>query len=107
MDDNALKMSLPRNCLETGDPDSDNIWMTGLMDKYKARPATPEFEGMCMVDFASKYRLVYGRQKDGKNVIPLQDEMDSFRRGQKAKMQLSGMHTSRKRRILKSTTGLY
>lgn len=74
-DDNALKMRLPRKHLETRDPDSDNICMTGLMENYKARPATPEFEGMCMEDFACKYRLVYGRQKDGKNVIAFQDEM--------------------------------
>ncbi|KAL2076326.1 hypothetical protein ACEWY4_028078 [Coilia grayii] len=74
-DDNALKMSLPMAQLEARDPDSDNIWMTGLIEKYKARPATPEFEGMCMADFVSKYRVVYGSEKDGKNVIPLEGNM--------------------------------
>ncbi|KAL6484152.1 hypothetical protein MHYP_G00061970 [Metynnis hypsauchen] len=84
-DENALKMSLPMKCLETKDPHSENVWMTGLPEKYKARPQTPEFESMCMADFASNYRLVYGRQKSGKNVLPLQDNMGFIQKRTKGK----------------------
>ncbi|KAI4881835.1 hypothetical protein NFI96_007838, partial [Prochilodus magdalenae] len=84
-DDNALKMSLPMKCLETKDPHSENVWMTGLPEKYKARPQTPEFESMCMADFASNYRLAYGRQKHGKNVLPLQDNMGFIQKRTKGK----------------------
>lgn len=55
------------------------------MKKYKARPATAEFEGMCMVDFASKYRIVYGRYKHGENVILLQNEMGFIQKRSKGK----------------------
>ncbi|KAG1927220.1 ATP-dependent DNA helicase PIF1 [Pimephales promelas] len=62
-DDNAVKMSLPMSCLQTMDDDIENVWMTGLPDKYKARPNRPEFENMCMAEFASEYRIVYAGQK--------------------------------------------
>ncbi len=58
-DDNAVKMSLPMKYLQTMDDDVENVWMTGLPDKYKARPNRPEFENMCMAEFASAYRIVY------------------------------------------------
>ncbi|CAM4490552.1 unnamed protein product [Leuciscus chuanchicus] len=64
-DDNAVKMSLPMRCLQTMDDDIENVWMTGLPEKYKARPNRPEFENMCMAEFASEYRIVYaGQQKE-------------------------------------------
>ncbi len=50
-DDNAVKMSLPMKYLQTMDDDVENVWMTGLPDKYKARPNRPEFENMCMAEF--------------------------------------------------------
>ncbi|KAM9770958.1 uncharacterized protein ACBT44_004642 [Syngnathus typhle] len=36
--------------------------MTGLPEKYKSRPQTEEFEVMCLADFASMCRIVYGKQ---------------------------------------------
>lgn len=59
--------------------------MTGLPEKYKARPSTAEFKGMCMADFASNYRVVYGTQKQGKNVIPLQNDMGFIQKRTKGK----------------------
>uniref|UniRef100_A0A9J7Z8N9 ATP-dependent DNA helicase n=1 Tax=Cyprinus carpio carpio TaxID=630221 RepID=A0A9J7Z8N9_CYPCA len=46
-----------------------------MIDKYRARPQTPEFEKMCLADFVSNYRVVYGRQTKGKNVLPLLNDM--------------------------------
>ncbi|KAL6491535.1 hypothetical protein MHYP_G00018800 [Metynnis hypsauchen] len=62
-DDNAVRMSLPMKCLQDKDPDDENVWMTGLAEKYMARPNTPEFENMCMAEFASEYRIVYAEQR--------------------------------------------
>ncbi|XP_053089417.1 uncharacterized protein LOC117597159 [Pangasianodon hypophthalmus] len=66
-DDEALKMSLPLSVLQTKDPDSEDVWMSGIMEKYRTRPRTQEFEKMCLADFASNYRIVYGRQTEGRN----------------------------------------
>ncbi|KAL1277144.1 hypothetical protein QQF64_023817 [Cirrhinus molitorella] len=74
-DDNAVKMSLPMKYLQSMDDDVENVWMTGLPEKYKARPNRPEFQNMCMAEFASEYRIVYGQQSKGKNVLPLQNNM--------------------------------
>ncbi|KAL3987658.1 hypothetical protein ACER0C_014773 [Sarotherodon galilaeus] len=61
-DDNPVKMSRPLSVLDNTTPESSNVWMTSLNDKYKARPETPEFEEMCMADFAATCRIVYGQQ---------------------------------------------
>ncbi|MCI4395547.1 hypothetical protein PGIGA_G00181850 [Pangasianodon gigas] len=74
-DDDALKMSLPLSVLQNKDPDSEDIWMSGIIDKYRTRPQTQEFEKMCLADFASNYRIVYGRQTEGKNVHRLLNNM--------------------------------
>ncbi|XP_073724526.1 uncharacterized protein [Misgurnus anguillicaudatus] len=74
-DDDALKMSLPLSVLMNKNPDSEDVWMSGIIDKYRARPQTPEFEKMCLADFASNYRIVYGRQTKGKNVQRLLNDM--------------------------------
>ncbi|XP_073714148.1 uncharacterized protein [Misgurnus anguillicaudatus] len=74
-DDDALKMSLPLSVLLHKNPDSEDVWMSGIIDKYRARPQTPEFENMCLADFVSNYRLVYGQQTKGKNVQRLLNDM--------------------------------
>lgn len=58
MDDDTLKMSLLTKCLETRDPNLENVWLSGLPEKYKSQ--TMEFESMCMADFAPNYPVVYG-----------------------------------------------
>src|SRR4029434_6255645 len=47
-DDNALKMSLPLRYMNNRIPESENVWMSGMADKYQNRPDTPEFAAMCM-----------------------------------------------------------
>lgn len=54
--------------------------MTSLTDKYKARPEAQEFEEMCLADFASTCRIVYGQQKKGKHVLLLLNEMGFVQR---------------------------
>ncbi|KAI3357220.1 hypothetical protein L3Q82_015676, partial [Scortum barcoo] len=49
-------------------------------EKYKARPETPEFEEMCLADFASTCRIVYGQQTKGKHVLPLLNDMGFVQR---------------------------
>lgn len=70
-DDDALKMSLPMSRLKGIAPDAEEVWMSGLPQKYAQRPETPEFEGMCLAEFASEYRTLYGQQTKGKHAIPL------------------------------------
>ncbi len=65
-DDDALKMSLPLSVLQNKNPDSEDVWMSGMIDKYRARPLTRDFEKMCLADFASECRIVYGQQTEGK-----------------------------------------
>eukprot|EP00079_Xenopus_tropicalis_P016290 XP_004914953.1 PREDICTED: uncharacterized protein LOC101733667 [Xenopus tropicalis] len=74
-DDDALKMSLPISVLQRKDPDSEDVWMSGLSDKYRARSKTEEFENMCLADFALNYRVVYGQQAKGKNAKRLLNNM--------------------------------
>nr|XP_055049553.1 uncharacterized protein LOC129435076 [Misgurnus anguillicaudatus]XP_055049554.1 uncharacterized protein LOC129435076 [Misgurnus anguillicaudatus] len=74
-DDDALKMSLPLSVLLHKNPDSEDVWMSGIIDKYRARPQTPEFEKICLADFVSNYRIVYGQQTKGKNVQRLLNDM--------------------------------
>ncbi|XP_032445815.1 uncharacterized protein LOC116736996 [Xiphophorus hellerii] len=70
-DEDGVKMSLPMSQLVNMSPDEENVWMTGLPEKYLNRPVTLEFEHMCLAEFASEYRVLYGRQIKGSNAIPL------------------------------------
>lgn len=47
-DDDALEMSLPLSVLQNKHPDSEDVWMSGIMDKYRARPQTREFEKLSL-----------------------------------------------------------
>lgn len=77
--DDALKMNLPTKRLEEMAPDAEEVWMPGLPEKYTERPVTPEFEHMCVAEFASEYRILYGQQTKGKKAIPLLAK-DTFKR---------------------------
>ncbi|KAK7149216.1 hypothetical protein R3I94_008742 [Phoxinus phoxinus] len=79
-DDDALKMSLPLSVLQNKNPDSEDVWMSGMIDKYRARPQTHDFEKMCFADFASECRIVYGQQTKGKNVHQLLNGMGFFQK---------------------------
>merc|ERR1712035_262210 len=74
-DENALKMSYPLSYLENKTPGSVDVWMSGLPDKYLCRPERPDFEVMCLADFAATCRILYGKQAKGKNAIPLLNQM--------------------------------
>ncbi|CAL9706649.1 unnamed protein product [Knipowitschia caucasica] len=71
--DSSVKMSRPMAELEKAD--GDDIWMASLLDKYRSRPETQEFEEMCYADFGSTCRVVYGDEKNRKNVLPLLNDM--------------------------------
>ncbi|KAJ8379111.1 hypothetical protein AAFF_G00231160 [Aldrovandia affinis] len=73
-DEDGLKMSLPLSRLKDMGPDEEDVWMSGLPDKYENRPATGDFNDMCLADFASGCRVLYGRQTEGPNAIPLQND---------------------------------
>uniref|UniRef100_A0A3B5QQ24 ATP-dependent DNA helicase n=1 Tax=Xiphophorus maculatus TaxID=8083 RepID=A0A3B5QQ24_XIPMA len=70
-DEDGIKMSLPMSKLVNMSPDEENVWMKGLPEKYLNRPDTLEFEHMCLAEFASEYRVLYGRQIEGPNAIAL------------------------------------
>ncbi|XP_069378951.1 uncharacterized protein [Paralichthys olivaceus] len=71
-DENALKMSLPMSKLKEMAPDTEQVWMSGLPEKYADRPE--ELETMSLAQFASEYRILYGRQTEGPNAIRLLNE---------------------------------
>ncbi|XP_069392375.1 uncharacterized protein [Paralichthys olivaceus] len=71
-DENALKMSLPMSKLKEMAPDTEQVWMSDLPEKYADRPE--ELETMSLAQFASEYRILYGRQTEDPNAIPLLNE---------------------------------
>ncbi|XP_074549060.1 uncharacterized protein LOC141807175 [Halichoeres trimaculatus] len=73
-DEEGMKMSLPMSRLKDMEPESDEVWMSGVPDKYLYRPQTPEFEHMCLAEFASDYRVVYGQQTERGSAIALLDD---------------------------------
>ncbi|XP_061193261.1 uncharacterized protein LOC133201474 [Saccostrea echinata] len=52
---NAIKMSLPLNTLKSRKGNSENIWMSSIIDKYYARPFAQTFEEQCLAEFCSYY----------------------------------------------------
>jgi len=61
--DNPVRMSLPLAVIQKKSPDdSSDIWMTSLLDKYKGRPNTDEFEYICLATFCSEYRVLASSQ---------------------------------------------
>jgi len=53
-DRHAARLSKPLKLLSEED---DNIWMTSIIDRYVARPTTPDFENMCLAVFVRDYRV--------------------------------------------------
>ncbi|XP_062600308.1 uncharacterized protein LOC134261943 [Saccostrea cucullata] len=54
---NAIKMSLPLNILKSRKGNSENIWMSSIIDKYYARPIGQPFDEQCLAEFCSYYSL--------------------------------------------------
>jgi hypothetical protein len=90
-DENA-RMSKPlsqlRRSAET-DGDSEDVWMTSLYDRYKARPDTKELESTCQSEFASKYRVlpktITQKQKKNPNVFALRKNLGHVQKRTKGK----------------------
>ncbi len=58
---NPVKMSLPLRVIQNKDGQSGeetNFWMTSLVDRYKNRPNTQEFEIQCLASFCSENRIL-------------------------------------------------
>ncbi|XP_073694460.1 uncharacterized protein [Garra rufa] len=58
---NPVKMSLPLRVLQKKDDQSaeeTTFWMTNLVDRYKNRPNTHEFEIQCLAGFCSENRIL-------------------------------------------------
>ncbi|XP_051816503.1 uncharacterized protein LOC127537664 [Acanthochromis polyacanthus] len=72
-DEDGMKMSLPMSRLNDMAPESEEVWMMGVPDKYLFRPQTREFEGMCLAEFASDYRVIYGQHAQRNSAIALRD----------------------------------
>ncbi|KAK7878952.1 hypothetical protein WMY93_034202, partial [Mugilogobius chulae] len=77
--DTSVRMSKPMSELENL-VNSEDIWKPNLLDKYRSRPETQDFEEMCYADFGSTCRIVYGDEKKGKNVMELLNDMDLYYR---------------------------
>ncbi|XP_069106088.1 uncharacterized protein [Argopecten irradians] len=78
--DNPIRMSLPLSVIrQKSNVDDSDIWMTSLIDRYKARPKTEEFEEMCLATFCSEYRILASteasRAKHQSNVYALQNDL--------------------------------
>ena len=58
--DNNARLSKPLAQIQAiaAQNTEENIWMTSLEDRYRARPTTQEFEAMCQATFASEYRVL-------------------------------------------------
>jgi len=57
---NPIRISLPV-LQNTNNP--NKLWSSNIIDKYHARPEGEQFEDMCLAEFASNYRIVYGKGK--------------------------------------------
>lgn len=83
-DENQVRFSKPLIQIMNeakNDGDSEDIWVTCLYDKYKARPITAEFDRICQGNFASMYRSISNTEgqnaiaKANPNVYELQNEL--------------------------------
>ena len=79
-DEDGVKMSHPISRLQNMEADSEEVWMSGVPEKYLDRPEGRGFDGMCLATFASEFRVVYGQQREGPNVIPLQNDKGFIQR---------------------------
>lgn len=79
--ENQVKMSLPLNVIrmKADQLEDENIWMTSLYDRYKARPVTSDFDSLCYASFSSEYRVLSTSQLPKNptkcNVHKLQDNL--------------------------------
>jgi len=56
--EHASRITKPIKVLRQSEDNSDDIWMTNIVDRYVARPTTSDFETICLAQFASNYRIL-------------------------------------------------
>jgi len=54
---NRVRILKPSRCLEILNSDSEDVYMTGIIRRYVARPSS--LESMCLADFAVEYDVCY------------------------------------------------
>ena len=77
-------MSLPRSVLEFKADDDEDIWMKSLPERYLARPDSEDFHNMCLAEFASEYRILYGDQQKSKHAQMLKNDMGFIQKRSKS-----------------------
>ncbi|TKS65922.1 ATP-dependent DNA helicase PIF1 [Collichthys lucidus] len=79
---NPVRMSLPLHVLQAKAQkehcdDAGNIWMTNVVERYKNRPHTAQFEEVCLASFCSEYRILSKSQvsadRDAHDIIALRN----------------------------------
>ncbi|XP_069108859.1 uncharacterized protein [Argopecten irradians] len=66
--DNPVRMSLPLSVIKSkSENDDSDIWMSSVVDKYKARPNIAEFDDMCLATFCSEYRVLSSTEVGSKH----------------------------------------
>ncbi|KAG7999536.1 ATP-dependent DNA helicase PIF1 [Nibea albiflora] len=60
--ENTVRMSLPLKVLQhrasSDNFRADDMWMLNLVDRYRNRPGSVDFQDMCLASFASQYRVL-------------------------------------------------
>jgi hypothetical protein len=64
--------------LEKLDPDSHEVYMTGLIQRYAARPDS--LSSMCLADFAVEYDVCYGGQQSSRDDVQPSNDTNEFDR---------------------------
>ncbi|XP_074656877.1 uncharacterized protein LOC141910064 [Tubulanus polymorphus] len=81
--DNIIKLSKPLSVLQSKSADhdltDDDVWMTGIVERYQNRPDDEEFEQMCLAQFCSEYRILAKSQVNNSS-IALKNESGYIRK---------------------------
>ena len=76
MPDKRVRILKSRKLLEMLDPDSEDVFMSGIIQRYSARPSS--LDEMCLADFAVEYDTCYknnsGTPDDDSDVQPATNE---------------------------------
>jgi len=75
---NRIRILKPSSQLSHLDAESDDVYMTGLVQRYAARPDS--LTSMCLADFAAEYDVCYGRQQTTHvdDLQPTDDDSKNF-----------------------------
>jgi len=93
---NRVRILKASKHLETLDPDSEDVYMTGLVQRYAARP--PSLNNMCLADFAAEYDVCYATTKDTNNNDVLDQRSDDINTDGKIIALINNMGKMRRRK---------